>query len=143
MLGSLASQICQQSPAACQSLFDHQRVKLGTIIHSQLVPPDEDALVKIIVSGFHDLASIILIIDALDECPGKGSPFVQIEITSKLLSLYHNTEGSMKILVTSRDGYILRQKFQCLPSMRLTDYTHQDVELVVDGVIVEQKGLTA
>lgn len=142
ILGSLASQIFQRIPAASQSIVDHQRVKLGTNIHSQLVPPDQDALVKIIVRGFHVLAPIILIIDGLDECPGKGSPFVQMEITSELLSLYQNTEGSMKILVTSRDDYILRQNFQCLPSMWLTDYTHQDVKLVVDGFIVEQKEST-
>lgn len=74
--------------------------------------------------------------------PGKVSPCVQMEITSKLLSLYHNPEGSMKILVTSRDDYVLRQKFQCFPSMWLTDCTHNDVELVVDGFIVEQKELT-
>lgn len=109
ILGSLASQTFQQSPAASQSIVDYQRVKLGTNIHSQLVPPDQDALVKIIVSGFHAPASIILIIDGLDECPGKASPCVRMEITSKLLTLYHNTEGNMQILATSRDDYILRQ----------------------------------
>ncbi|QYT02986.1 Protein SSH4 [Trichoderma simmonsii] len=127
ILGSLVSQVCYRSRSALQSLVDHQRAKLAYNVEQQFVLPDTDALIDILQRGLNDLDSIVLVIDALDECSDRAL------ITRKFRDIFENTTGNLKILATSRSESAIEKSFQGLPDIWLTDYTHHDVKIFVDS----------
>lgn len=74
-----------------------------------------------------------LVVDALDECDGRGggqAPFSDIQLVLQLLSELKESQGALRlrVLLTSRPKIEIRQRFRHMPEETHQDFSLHDIE---------------
>ncbi|KAL8875500.1 MAG: hypothetical protein Q9198_006153 [Flavoplaca austrocitrina] len=112
ILGSLICQLSCQNPDALAEFMDLHAQHHGphTAWSSSVPPPTDEELEERLQSISSHFSETYIMIDGLDECGPKfdANRTLLIDV---LASLNDAREGSIRVLVFSRDEYDIRQKF--------------------------------